>query len=88
MTASHRGEVEDALAAWREAERAFEDAAGDFELQRALSAEVVRLRDRYQGAVLASRGRIEELEGVSDETWEAMDAAVDHGDQSHRLVRG
>jgi hypothetical protein len=87
MTASHRGEVEDALAAWREAERALEEAPRDVELQRALSAEVLRLRSRYQRAVLASRGRIDQLEGASDETWERIDSSADHREQSQRLLR-
>lgn len=87
MTTSHRGEVEGALAAWREAERALELTPEDDATAEELRTEVWRLRAEYQRAVLASRGRIDQLEETAEDSWDTLHASVDLTDHASHALR-
>ena len=74
MVDTHRIEVEQALAEWREAERVLEETPlGDPERPE-IMATIERVRARYQQAVLESRGRIDQLEAAAESTWDLLQA--------------
>jgi hypothetical protein len=64
-----RAVVEEALAAWRAAERALDETGPDAAERPARFAAVAAARAAYQRAVLASQGRLDELEAASDRPW-------------------
>jgi hypothetical protein len=87
MAVNHRATVEEALAAWRDAERALEDAPHDSREHEDLIATAASLRDRYQQAVLAARGRTDQLEGAAETSWDRLDASADQRAASRDLIR-
>jgi hypothetical protein len=69
---THRAAVEAALAEWRAAERALEETPRDAAEHAARSAKLDAAHAAYRRATLASRGRVDQLEAVAEETWERL----------------
>jgi hypothetical protein len=76
--------VEAALAAWRAAERTLEEAPEGAPHRSALETECRRLRERYQRITLAARGRIDQLEGAAEASWDRLSISADRAETSRR----